>query len=384
MNQRSDAMKLLITQHNINERGGAERVILKIAQKYDATIYTLGYDPKGTFEEFKDVDIRVFRDRGGMNRMLPKRVSNALHYAYGFYNLRIKEDYDVINSHASPSEWVRNRNPRVLWYCHTPPREIYDSSVSSLRKKSLKEKVLYKGLGSVYSSMENGIVEKIEAIATNSNNTKGRIKRIFGRNAMVINPGIDYKDFGDRGSGKYFIYPSRIAEQKQQEYAIKAFSMFRKDRRYRDYKLVLAGSLSKRYKDFDEYYEKLKSMRVRNVVFKPNPTNKELLDLYSRSTAVLFTAINEDYGIVPLEGMASRKPVISINEGGPRETIINGKTGFLVNSPEEMAEKMDFIVENASIAAEMGRAARKRVEKYYSWGAFFRKFDKLARKVSKS
>jgi glycosyltransferase involved in cell wall biosynthesis len=67
---------------------------------------------------------------------------------------------------------------------------------------------------------------------------------------------------------------------------------------------------------FNKYYEKLKAMKVKNVVFKINPSNEELADLYSRSTAVLFTAINEDYGIVPLEGMASHKPVISVNEGG--------------------------------------------------------------------
>ncbi len=377
-------MRLLITQHNINERGGAEQVILKIAQKYDATIYTLGYDPKGTFEEFKEMDIRVFRERRGFGRLLPGRVSNALHYAYGFYNLKIKDDYDVINPHMSPSEWVRNMNPRVMWYCHTPPRELYDPSVSNLRKKSLKEKILYKSLGKVYSTMEKGIVKEIEAIATNSRNTSKRIKSIFNRNAQVINPGIDYKNFRDGGDGKYFIYTSRIAEQKRQEYAIRAFEIFRKNRKYRDYKLVLAGSLSRRYRDFNEYYDRLRSMRVQNVVFRLSPTSEGLAGLYSRATAVLFTAINEDYGIVPLEGMASYKPVISVNEGGPRETIVNGKTGFLVDSPSEMAKKMEFIAENGQIAKEMGRAARKRVEKHYSWASFFEKFDKMARKVSKS
>ena len=376
-------MKLVITQHSINDRGGAERVILKIAQRYDATIYTLGYDPKGTFEEFKALNIKVFRERRSSVNVLPKRVSNALHYGYGFYNLKIKEDYDVINSHMSPSEWVRNRNPRVLWYCHTPPRELYDPTVANLRKKSLSESIMYKGFGRVYTRMEKGVVKKIEAIATNSGVTRGRIKRIFGRNAEIINPGIDYKDFYNADNGKYFIYPSRIAEQKRQDYAIEAFSILTKDRKYRDYKLVLAGSMSNRYADFREYYERLKAMDVRNVIFMPNPSDVELRKAYSRSTAVLFAAINEDYGIVPLEGMASYKPVISVNEGGPTETIVDGKTGFLVNSPKEMAKRMALIAENAELADAMGREGRKRVEKYYSWNAFFTKFDRLMRKVSK-
>ncbi len=376
-------MKLAITQHSINDRGGAERVILKIAQKYDATIYTLGYDPKGTFDEFSDIDIRVFGKRGRAGSLFPKRVANALHYGYNFYNLKIKEDYDVVNPHMSPSEWVRNRNPRVLWYCHTPPRELYDPTVSGLRKKSLVEGVMYKGFGRVYSTMEKRIVDKIEAIATNSGVTNGRIKRIFGRSAEIINPGIDYKDFHDGGDGKYFIYPSRIAEQKRQEYAIEAFSIFSREKKYRGYKLILAGSMSERYADFKRYYEKLKGMNVKNVVFRPNPTDKELRNLYARSTAVLFAAINEDYGIVPLEGMASYKPEISVNEGGPRETVVDGKTGFLVGSPRAMAEKMRLVADNDKLAESIGREGRRRIEKHYSWDAFFTKFDPLARKVSR-
>lgn len=376
-------MKLLIAQHNLNERGGAEKVILKIAQKYDATIYTLGYDPKGTFEGFKDVDIKIFKERGKASKILPQRVANALHYGYSFYNLKIKEDYDVINAHMSPSEWIRNRNERCLWYCHTPPRELYDPTVSNLRKRSLKERILYQSFKQVYTSVEKNIVRDIEEIATNSDNTKQRIKRAFGRDATVINPGIDYKDFRNNGDKKYFLYPSRIAEQKRQEYAIEAFSRFQRAGKYKDYKLILAGSMSSRYKDFAEYYEKLKAMKARNVIFRTNPTDTELAEMYSDATAVLFTAINEDYGIVPLEGMASYKPVISVNEGGPKETIVDGKTGFLVNSPKEMAEKMRFIVENESLAEKMGKEGRKRVERHYSWKSFFGKFDAIAREVGR-
>lgn len=376
-------MKLLITQHNINDFGGAERVLLKIAQHYDATIYTLGYDKNSTFDGFKDIDIRVFGKKGRMSKLLPERVSNAVYYGWNFYNFKIKEDYDLINPHMSPSEWIRNNNPRVLWYCHTPPREIYDPTVANLRKRTLKELVMYQSMSGLYSRVENGIVKQIEEIATNSNNTRGRIKRAFHRDATVINPAIEYKKFKDNGDDKYFIYPSRIAEQKRQQYAIEAFSIFQRNKKYKDYKLVLAGSVSSRYSDFNKYYEKLKSMKVKNVVFKINPSNAQLADLYSRSTSVLFTAINEDYGIVPLEGMASKKPVISVNEGGPKETIIDGKTGFLVDSPKMMASKMALIADNNSLSQKIGKEGRKMVEKHYSWEAFFKKFDRLARDVAK-
>lgn len=383
LNEWALRMKLLIAQHNINERGGAERVILKIAQRYDATIYTLGYNKAGTFEEFGNLDINVFGRKGRISGAMPARVGNALYYGYNFYNLKIPGDYDVINPHMSPSEWIRNRNPRVLWYCHTPPREIYDPTVAGLRKKSLKERLLYNTFSRIYRGIEGRIVGEIEAIATNSNNTKARISKGLGREATVINPAIDYREFHNKGDERYFLYPSRIAEQKRQEYAIEAFQRFSRLNKDGRYKLVLAGGLSSRYADFGAYYERLKAMKAKNVVFKLNPTDSELRGLYSRCTAVLFTGINEDFGIVPLEGMASSKPVISVNEGGPKETVIGGRTGFLVNTPTDMARKMRLVVEDSSMASSMGKAGRKRVETHYSWDNFFLHFDKLARKVAK-
>jgi glycosyltransferase involved in cell wall biosynthesis len=376
-------MKLIIAHHNLNERGGAERVILKIAQHYDAKIYTLGYDRSSTFKEFEDLDVKVIGKKSGLGSALPERVSNAVHYGMSFYNMKIKDDYDVINAHASPSEWIRNKNRRVLWYCHTPPRELYDLRSAGVRKRSVAEQLMYGALSRVYSIEEKRIVSRLEAIATNSENTNSRLIKYLSRGGTVINPGIDYGKFTNGGDDRYFLYPSRIAQPKRQEYVIEAFNKFMKKTGNSRYKLVIAGSVSKRYTDFVKYFERLKAMKVKNVVFRQNPSDNELIKLYSNSTAVLFSAMNEDFGIVPLEAMASSKPIISVNEGGPKETIVDGKTGFLVNSTEEMAERMKFIVEHGLLSESMGRAGRKRVMAKYSWSAFFTRFDPLVRKVSK-
>lgn len=378
-------MKLVITQNALNEKGGAERVILKIAQRYDAKIYTLSYNKDGTFEEFKNIDVELLGKRLPLLNTLPSRVSNAVNYGYKFFTAKIPDEYDVINAHMSPSEWIRNRNPRVLWYCHTPPRELYDLKSVAVRKRSAKEQVLYNTLSVVYKSTEMRMLKYIEGIACNSEVTKQRLSKYLGvHDATVINPAIDAKRFYNGGDEKYFLYPSRISAQKRQDYAIEAFEKFVKASKLTNYKLVLAGSLTRGYKDFMDYYEKLKNMNVRNVVFKLNPSDDTLSELYAKCTAVLFSPINEDYGIVPLEGMASYKPVLSVNEGGPKETIINNKTGFLVSSPEQMAAKMKFVVDHPAISAKMGRGGRKRVEEHYSWNSFFKKFDAIARSVSKS
>jgi glycosyltransferase involved in cell wall biosynthesis len=223
-------------------------------------------------------------------------------------------------------------------------------------------------------------VKDIEEIATNSRNTASRIMQYFNREATIINPAIDYNEFRNEGDNKYFLYPSRIIPNKRQDYAINAFKLFEK--RKKGYKLIIAGALSKD-KEHINYFEKLKKIASEGVEFKINISDNELKSLYAKATAVLFAAINEDFGYIPLEAGASYKPIISVNEGGPRETILNNKTGFLVNSIEEMAEKMLFLVEHPKIAEEMGKAARKRIEEKYSWESFFKSFDKLVRKVAK-
>lgn len=375
-------MKLVITHPYLNLKGGAERVILEIAKRYDAKIYTIEYNKSETFDEFKKLDVEVVTKKIPFSGMLPYRASQGMRAGYTFYNMKIKEDYDLINAHTSPSEWIRNKNPRVLWYCHTPIREVYDLYKFRMQNRSFKEKALYFTFTSSYKLIAKGVIDQIEGIATNSQNTNSRIKSYFGREATIINPAINAKDFANAGDDKYFFYPSRFYLNKRQEYVILAFQKFLKKTNLTNYKLVLAGSLSDD-KEHIAYFERLKKMAPKNVVFKLHTTDKEVRKLYSSCTAVLFAAINEDFGIVPIEAMASGKVLISVNEGGPKETVENNKTGFLVESPEEMSEKMKFVVEHKDLASKMGKAARKRAEEKYTWKSFFEKFDKMAREISK-
>lgn len=121
-----------------------------------------------------------------------------------------------------------------------------------------------------------------------------------------------------------------------------------------------------------------------NVIVAKSVSEAELIDFYSKSTAVLYTPSNEDYGLVPLEAMASGKPIIAVNEGGPTETIIDGETGFLTNSKEEMASKMALVAGNADMAERMGRNGIERVKKHYSWERFFKLFEAGLKKVRDS
>jgi alpha-1,3/alpha-1,6-mannosyltransferase len=111
--------------------------------------------------------------------------------------------------------------------------------------------------------------------------------------------------------------------------------------------------------------------------------NKKLVDLFSRCYSVLYSPVNEDFGIIPLEAMASGKPCIAVNEGGPKEVVLNNKTGFLVDSEADMARKMSLIASNPDKAERMGRAGRRLARSKYSWKAFMKRFRVRLREACK-
>ncbi|MDE1810802.1 MAG: glycosyltransferase, partial [Candidatus Micrarchaeota archaeon] len=298
-------MKLVMTQANLTLKGGAERVVLKVAKHYGAKIYTAEYDPKKTFEEFRDVDVEVI-GKAGISKILPYgRATQGLNYGLSFYNFKVPDDYDVLNAHIAPSHWVRNRNERVLWYVNTPLRDVYDLYHYRLSLKKIHQKPVYMIGTRAIKLIDQSVVKKIEGLIANSRNVQSRIERYYGRHdSAVLGGGIDYKDYSNKGDDNYFFYVSRFSPNKRQDYAISAFEAFKKMAKKRC-KLVVAGAVS-RDSFYYDYYLKVVEMakRVGGVKIITDPSDRRVRELYSNCTAALYTPINEDYGLVPLEAMA--------------------------------------------------------------------------------
>lgn len=86
---------------------------------------------------------------------------------------------------------------------------------------------------------------------------------------------------------------------------------------------------------------------------------------------VIYTPKNEHFGIVPLEGMFMRKCVVATNTGGPTETVVHGRTGFLCKSDAySFALAMAEAVRNPEMVTLFGENGRKRVENVFSFDAF--------------
>lgn len=108
-----------------------------------------------------------------------------------------------------------------------------------------------------------------------------------------------------------------------------------------------------------------------NVIFMPSISDLQRNALLGKTFCLLYTPSNEHFGIVPLEGMAMGIPVIGINSGGPRETIIDGTTGFLCEpSASEIGSRVQRLLKDDTLAARMSQTARKHVASSFSMKHF--------------
>jgi len=363
----------------LDMKGGAEKIILEIAKHYNARIYTVKYMPKKTFSEFKEFDIKILKRPLFSNIFKPfgERIYDGGSYAFTYWNYKIKEDYDIVNVHGAPSEFIKNKNKRVLWYCHSPNREAFDLYNYRQSKRSLLGKTAMWFALNIFKKMEFSIVPKIEGIVTNSENTNSRIKKYLHRDdASIVYSFVDEHNYSEGPYEKYFFYPSRIVPEKRQDLVIKEFRKF--SHKNKSFRLVIAGYLA----DKDRVYlNKLKELsKGLNVEFVISPSNEKMKELYSNCYAVLFAAINEDLGLIPFEAGMSKKPIISINEGGPKETIIDGKSGFLVEE-NGFAEKMLYLVEHPDEAEKMGKEGYKNIKTNFSKKKFFERYDRAIRGI---
>jgi alpha-1,3/alpha-1,6-mannosyltransferase len=128
-----------------------------------------------------------------------------------------------------------------------------------------------------------------------------------------------------------------------------------------------------------EYFKEIKKLGSGNIIVKDNLSEKELTDLYKKCYVTLFLAINEDTGFTPLESLAYRKPVIAVNEGGPKEFIKNEENGLLVNADEKSIANALNSVLNRKFYTKLVEGAKK--SKVYDEKRFIMNLDDTVNEI---
>jgi glycosyltransferase involved in cell wall biosynthesis len=180
-------------------------------------------------------------------------------------------------------------------------------------------------------------MKHIQNVVTNSINIQQKIKNRFSRESKIIYPPIYTNQYECDSAKRYWMSLNRIVPAKRIELQLEAFQKMPKE------KLYVVGHIE----DL-AYYRYLESIKPKNVIFLGVIEEYEKKKMLSQTQGLIFTAKDEDFGMSVVEAMASGKPVIAPFEGGCKETIIHGRTGYLVAniSPNLIVKHVKIIQNN--------------------------------------
>lgn len=348
--KKDQRLKIAIFEPSRVFHGGGPKNMANIAsylsKKHDVTIFTQKIYQEGI--DFHKSKIKFIRPK---NRYLAS-------IAFLIKKLN-KKDFDLVIYGAFPSVFanIRNSNIPSINISHTPPRFIYDLKKHLLKNSNFfgKLKVHIKNI--LFKKLEHLAMMKITKILAVSKEIQKRIKKYYGRNSIIFPSGIDSEKFKTGEYNNYVLSVSRLVSTKRPKMILKSMGLVKN----KNIKLIIVGT-----GNMEKEIEKT-SKEYKNVKYKDFVSDKELINLYSNCLAVIYVPINEDLGYAPIEAGASAKLTIGVNEGGLKDTIVDNKTGFLIENvnPEKIAEKIDYVSNNKNIAKKMGKNAYEQSKKFW-------------------
>jgi glycosyltransferase involved in cell wall biosynthesis len=203
-------------------------------------------------------------------------------------------------------------------------------------------------------------------LLVNSWFTSESAMRAYGRRGTVCEPGVDVRVWTDPGSPRerLVVGLGAIASHKGVAEAVATIAALDEGLR-REVRLAWYGQKA------DAAYVAVleRSARERGVALeiRVGVPELEIRQALQRASVFLYPSRLEPFGYAPLEAAACGCPVVAVREGGPRETLVDGQTGFLTDgSIAGMAGAVGMLLADTGRARAMGAAARLRVEQRYS------------------
>ena len=366
-------MKIALVHDYLREYGGAERVVEALHEMWpEAPLYTSFVDwpsfaapslkrlwrvgdkaPAGKVALFRSWDIRT---SWVQHFWLVKKFISPLRFLapliWGSFDFT---GYDVVisssgwfmcrgvaldrsktrsresheTSHASQASPARRDDQALhICYIHHPPRNLYGYPTGSDLQKYWPVRFYATIVNFFLRHYDFETAQKVDYFVANSEETKRRVEKFYRRSSTVIYPPVDMPASARQRvsastlktmTPSYFLSVGRLTYAKRVDLAIMACNKLKVP-----LKIVGTGK--------EEEY--LRSIAGPTVEFVGSVSDEELSKLYAGAKALIFCALDEDFGMVPVEAMAHGTPVIALAQGGVLETVLDGKTGVLFQKPE--------------------------------------------------
>lgn len=308
-------MKVAIVHYWLVGMRGGEKVLESLCRLYpDADIFTHVYNPAAV-----SATIKAHRVQTSFIARLPFATRRYQSYlplmplALEQLDLR---GYDVvISSESGPAKGIIPPPGALhICYCHSPMRYVWNMFHDYRERSGLLTRLLMPPLSHYIRNWDVVSAARVHSFVANSRTVAQRLRTYYRRDATVIYPPVAVEDFAPVAAdevGDFWLMAGELVAYKRPELAVEAFN--RSGR-----KLVVIGG--------GEMLARLRAIAKPNVsILGPQPF-EALKRNYARCRALIFPG-EEDFGIVPVEAMASGRPVIAYGRGGATESVVDGATG---------------------------------------------------------
>ncbi len=307
-------MRVAIVHYWLVGMRGGEKVVEALCEMFpQADIFSHVYDASAVSEEInKHIVKTTFIQRLPAAKRHYQSYLPLMPLALDQLDLR---DYDlVISSESGPAKGVIvGPDTRHICYCHSPMRYVWDMYHDYRGGAGWLKKLMMPPLVHYLRMWDRLSADRVDQFIANSHFVASRIEKFYRRKAEVIHPPVNVDDFEIKDkTDDYYLFLGQLVSYKRPDLAIKAFNQSGR-------KLVVIGE--------GEMADELREIAGNNIELLGRQPFSVIRDYLSRCRALIFPGV-EDFGIVPVEAMASGRPVIAFRKGGSLETVVEGVTGL--------------------------------------------------------
>src|SRR3989338_665543 len=357
---RGDRMKVAILHDYFDKKGGGERLVINLARRLKADIYT-GFVDKGKTFGTSGIKIISFNISRGPRLYRNIRISKR----FGSY------DFPKYDAYIFSGVWCisasKKLHPNIL-YLHTPMRLLYDLRMHFIQNTNALGRHMLRKFVKYWTPRYQDYMKHFDLICANSENVKQRVMKHYGKNihkrTVVVYTGIETDKYRHVKNGDFYLSAARLDPLKRIDMIIKAF------RKIPGKKLVIAGSGP------DEKRLKRIASGCKNITFLGSVSDKRLLQLYGTCKATIAANVDEDLGLIAIESHASGKPIVAIKEGGFMETVDSSNGVFFSRGDE---------IPKALVKIERTKWSRKKIKKSaekYDIDVFAKKINNIILEVA--
>jgi glycosyltransferase involved in cell wall biosynthesis len=308
-------MRVALVHYWLVSWRGGERVLKAIADLFpQADVYSHVVDSALAARELPDRKISTtFIARLPFARRHYRRYLPLMPMALEQLDLR---SYDlVISSESGPAKGVIVApHATHVCYCHSPMRYVWDMYHEYRVHCGRMTRAAMAPLLHYVRTWDQLSAQRVDYYVANSRFVARRIAKYYRREAAVIFPPVAVDSFqASRSAEDFYLSVGQLVAYKRIDLLIEAFNAL-------GARLVVIGD--------GELLPALRRAARPNIQFLGAQPFEVIRDHYARCRALVFPGI-EDFGIVPVEAMASGKPVIALGYGGVLETVTDGLSGIL-------------------------------------------------------